>query len=125
VSGFEFTNRDESVAAEYKKVVRLSDSVTGKETNHYAGYFMAGIYDMSEESLASNPNRVKILYRIVPYNASNQELTFAYDKNAAEGAVVFDETTQEFIFLMPTTVSVVLTSHDGSTVKADIKITLV
>ena len=33
VSGFEFTNRDESVDAKYKLVVRLSDG-SGKETNH-------------------------------------------------------------------------------------------
>ena len=125
ISGFEFTNRDESVDAKYKKVVQLSDATTGKPTNHYAGYFMPGTYDDSPESMASNPNRVKIAYSIVPYNASNQDLTFAYDKNAAEGLVYFDTETNEFVFLVPTTVSIILTTHDGSTVRADIKISLV
>ena len=124
ISGFEFTNRDESVDAKYKKVVRLSDA-SGKETDHYAGYFMPGTYDMSEQSLASNPNRVKVLYNIVPYNASNKELTFAYDASAVEGSVYFDETTKEFVFLKPKTVSVILTSQDGSTIRAEIGISLV
>ena len=124
VSGFEFTNRDESVDAKYKTVVRLSDA-TGKQTDHYAGYFITGTYDMSEESLASNPNRVKILYTIVPYNASNKDLTFAYDTSAVEGSVYFDEETNEFVFLKPKTVSVILTSKDGSTVRAEIGISLV
>ena len=123
VSGFEFTNRDESVDAKYKLVVRLSDG-SGKETDHYAGYFMPGTYDMSPESLESNPNRVKLLYTIVPYNASNKELTFAYDKNAVEGSVYFDEETYEFVFLKPKTISIIITSHDGSTVRADIGISL-
>ena len=124
ISGFEFTNRDESVDAKYKKVVRLNDSA-GKQTDHYAGYFIPGDYDTSPESLASNPNRVKILYTIVPYNASNQDLAFAYDTNAVEGAVYFDEETNEFVFLKPKTLNVILTSHDGSTVRAEIGISLV
>ena len=124
VSGFEFTNRDDSVDAKYKKVVRLSDAA-GKQTDHYAGYFIPGTYDMSEESLASNPNRVKILYTVVPYNASNKEMTFEYDKNAVEGSVYFDENTNEFVFLKAKTVSIIITSHDGSNVKADIGISLV
>lgn len=124
VSGFEFTNRDESVDAKYKKVVRLSDA-SGKQTDHYAGYFITGTYDMTEESLASNPNRVKIIYNIVPYNASNKDLTFAYDTSAVEGSVYFDEETNEFVFLKPKTVSVILTSKDGSTVRAEIGISLV
>ena len=124
VSGFEFTNRDDSVEAKYKMVVRLSDAA-GKETNHYAGYFIPGTYDMSEESLAANPNRVKISYNIVPYNATNKELSFAYDKTAVEGTVYFDETTYEFVFLKPKTLSIIITSQDGSTVRADIGISLV
>ena len=124
VSGFEFTNRDDSVEAKYKMGVRLSDAA-GNETNHYAGYFIPGTYDMSEESLASNPNRVKITYNIVPYNATNKELSFAYDKKAVEGTVYFDENTYEFVFLKPKTVSIIITSQDGSTVRADIGISLV
>ena len=124
VSGFEFTNRDESVDAKYKMVVRLNDA-GGQQTNHYAGYFIPGTYDMTEESLASNPNRVKILYTIVPYNASNQKLAFAYDKNAVEGIVYFDEETYEFVFLEAKTVSIIITSQDGSTVRADVGISLI
>ena len=124
ISGFEFPNRDESVDAKYKKVIRLKDP-SGKETNHYAGYFMPGTYDMTEESLASNPNRVKILYNLVPYNASNRSLTFAYDTNSVAGAVYFDEETYEFVFLQDRTISVIISSHDGSLVRAEIGISLV
>ena len=124
VSGFEFTNRDENVDSKYKMIVRLSDAA-GKETNHYAGYFMPGTYDMSPESLASNPNRVKISYNIVPYNATNQNLKFAYDTTAVAGAVYFDEETYEFVFLKAKTISIIITSQDGSTVRADIGISLV
>lgn len=123
VSGFEFTNRDETVDSQYKVIKHLKDK-NGNYTKYYGGYFMPGDYDMSEESLASNPNRVKISYKIVPYNASNQDLDFAYDKNAVEGVVYFDEETNEFVFLRPTTVSITLMSRDGSTIKAEIGISL-
>ncbi len=124
VLGFEFTNRDGIEDAKYQKVVHLKDS-SGEETNAFGGYFYAGTYDETPESLASNPNRIKILYKIVPYNASNQELTFAYDTTAASGAIYFDSETNEFVFLKPRTINVILTTHDGSTIKAEVSISLV
>jgi hypothetical protein len=36
----------------------------------------------------------------------------------------FDEETNEFVFLRPTTVSITLMSRDGSTIKAEIGISL-
>ena len=124
IFGFEFTNRDGIEDPKYKKVVQLSGP-SGKLEDHYAGYFYPGTYDTTPENLANNPNRVKILYKIVPYNATNQNLSFEYDTTSAEGAVYFDDQTNEFIFLKPRTVYVVLTTHDGSTIKVEVGITLV
>ena len=124
ISGFSFTKRDDITDGKYQKIVQLTDS-SGKKENHYAGYFIPGDYDLSEESLKNNPNRIKIDYKINPYNASDQTISFAYDKDASAGSVYFDETTNEFIFLKPKTIYVILTARDGSTVKAEIGISLV
>lgn len=124
VSGFEFTNRDGIDNPLYKTVIHLQDT-KGNYMDKYAGYFYPGTYDSTPESLASNPNRVKISYKIIPYNASNQELSFAYDTASLDGVVYFDEETKEFIFLKPRTVNVILSTLDGSTIKFEVGITLV
>ena len=79
VNGFSFTNRDNIADPKYQKIVQLTDS-TGKKENHYAAYFIPGEYDFTEDNLKCNPNRIKIDYKIVPYNASNQTISFVYDK---------------------------------------------
>ena len=107
----------------YQVVKKLKDT-SGKEDIHYGGYFYPGTYDTSEESLASNPNRIKVEYRVEPYNASHPEVTFEYDKTSLEGVIYLDPETNEIIFLKPRTVTFVLTSHDGSTVRKEIMITL-
>ncbi len=124
INGFEFTNRDGLDDPNYKIVNKLKNS-TGKEGLYYAGYFVPGTYDKTPESLATNPNRVKIMYHIVPYNASFTDLTFAYDRTANENTVFYDEETQEFVFLKPRTVTVTLTTNDGSMVRKTVSISLV
>lgn len=124
VSGFTFTSRDDITDENLKRIVQLTDS-TGKKTNHYAAYFIPGEYDLSKESLKNNPNRIKIDYKINPYNASNPTISFVYDKDASGGSIYFDEETNEFVFLKPKTVYVILTARDGSTVKTEIGISLI
>lgn len=124
VSGFEFTNRDDIQDAKYHKVIQLKDT-SGKLQDQYAGYFVPGEYDKTPDNLKNNPNRVKILYKIVPYNASNQQITFDYDTTTLDEIIYFDEETYEFVFLKPRSISVVLTSRDGSVVRTQIGISLV
>lgn len=123
VYGFEFTNRAHIEDGNYKLVKKLRDTA-GSNTIHYAGYFYPGTYDQSEESLASNPNRIKVVYEVKPYNASHPEISFEYDKEANAGVIYFDEETQEIVFLKARTVTFVLTSHDGSTIRKEIMLTL-
>ncbi len=125
VNGFEFTNRGGITDPQLLKVTKMKDS-TGKNKDeiHYGGYFIAGTYDKSEESLAENPNRIKLLYVIRPYNATHTEVTFDYDTVANEGVIYVDEKTQEIVFLKARTVTFILNTHDGSMVRKEIKISL-
>ncbi len=123
VDGFTYVNRDSIEDSRYQVVKKLKDT-SGKEDIHYGGYFYPGTYDTSEESLKTNPNRIKVEYRVEPYNASHPEVTFEYDKASLEGVIYLDPETNEIVFLKPRTVTFVLTSHDGSTIRKEIMITL-
>lgn len=124
VRGFEFTNRQSVADPRYHVVNPITDS-SGKTEIHYGGYFMTGIYDKSPESLAENPNRIKVLYDVRPYNATHQEVSFDYDVVSNDSIIYFDEETQEIVFLKPRTVTFIINTHDGSMVRKEIKITLV
>ena len=63
-----------------------------------------GEYTTSEESLASNPNRVKIEYVLAPDNADKSYLQYVLDN---ENVVLLKE-TDEVIFLKPVKLDVVL-----------------
>ena len=123
VDGFTYMNRD-SIAEQRYHLVRKLENVSGKDDIHYGGYFYPGTYDLSEESLATNPNRIKVDYRIEPYNATHPEITFEYDKASLEGVIYVDPESSEIVFLKPRTVTFILTSHDGSTIRKKIMITL-
>ena len=123
INGFEFTNRNAIEDSKYHKVIRLKKN-GGGDAPSYAGYFINGDYDMTPESLASNPNRVKISYDIRPYNATYTDIIFAYDKTANENFVYFDEETKEFVFLIPRTVDVTLMTNDGSMIRKAVSISL-
>lgn len=66
--------------------------------------FIPGEYTTSEESLASNPNRVKIEYILAPENADKSYLQYVLDNNNA----VLSKETDEVIFLKPVKVKVTL-----------------
>ncbi len=124
IHGFEFVNRKNVTDSKYLLVKKLTDT-SGKDEIHYAAYFIPGTYDKTPESLASNPNRIKVLYLIRPYNATNTEVGFIYDQVSNENILYFDSETQEIVFLSPRTVSFVITSNDGSMIRKAFKITFV
>ena len=123
--GFEFTNRGDDVEDKYKQVKKLKNS--SGDGNDYYGYFIYGAekYDKSPESLSANPNRVKVLYNVRPYNATHKKLTYSFDNNAYENIVYFDEETEEFVFLQAWTIDVTLSSNDGSMIRKTLSISLV
>lgn len=123
INGFEFTNRDDIADTKYKTVKKLINQ-SDEKSLCFGGYFVEGTYDKTPENLVANPNRVKISYDIRPYNASYKDITYAYDKTANENVVWFDEETEEFVFLKPRTITVTLTTNDGSLVRKTVSISL-
>ena len=77
-------------------------------------------YTTDPESLANNPNRVRINYELLPEGVSNPEVVFEYeDKNY----VFFDGETDTFVFLRKhRSIIVTIKAPDGSNVATEIKI---
>ena len=85
--------------------------------------FIKGDYTTDPASIASNPNRVRINYEVLPHTADGSKVTFAYDKEGLEGIVHFDEETQTFVFLKRLKrIEVTIKATDGSNVQTTIKI---
>lgn len=79
-------------------------------------------YTTDPESLASNPNRVRINYELLPEGVSNPEVVFEYDEFLT-GRVFFDEETDTFVFLQRLRrITIIIQAADGSNVKTEIKI---
>lgn len=80
-------------------------------------------YTTDPESLASNPNRVRINYEIFPEEVSNSEIIFEYEDGSSADYVFFDEETDTFVFLKKyKMVSIIIKATDGSNVKTEIRI---
>ena len=80
-------------------------------------------YTMDPESLANNPNVVRLNYEVFPHLADDAQVTFEYDKEGLENIVYFDEATQTFVFLKRLKrIEVTIKATDGSNVKTTIKI---
>lgn len=80
-------------------------------------------YTTDPESLASNPNRVRINYEIFPEEVSNSEIIFEYEDESSADYVFFDEETDTFVFLKKyKMVSIIIKATDGSNVKTEIRI---
>ena len=80
-------------------------------------------YTMDPESLANNPNVVRLNYEVLPHLADDAQVTFEYDKEGLENIVYFDEATQTFVFLKRLKrIEVTIKATDGSNVKTTIKI---
>ena len=79
-------------------------------------------YTTDPESLANNPNKVRINYELFPEGVSDPKVVFLYDETIAN-YVYFDEETETFVFLQRRKMlTVTIKSADGSNVKIDIKI---
>ena len=80
-------------------------------------------YTTDPESLASNPNRVRINYEVLPAEASGSVTVFDYDEETVKDFVVFEEETGTFVFLERLKmVSITIKAIDGSNVHIQIKI---
>lgn len=88
--------------------------------------FIPGTYTADPSSIASNPNRIRINYEVIPHTADGSKVTFVCrDTFDQDGnlLVQFDEATQTFVFLEPfVMIEATLKSADGSNVKTTIKI---
>lgn len=98
VKGFEFVNRGEETEYKYRRCFPLQNDDSSNIVSFW-GYYIDGNYDLTEESLATNPNRIKILYEVIPYNATLKELSYYFIASDYEGAIYFDEKTKEIVFL--------------------------
>ena len=86
----------------------------------YRFAFIDGKYTKDPESLASNPNVVRIDYEVLPHTADGSQVKYVFEEKAY---VHFDEATQTFVFLRNNrSLTVTIESTDGSNVKTTIVI---
>ena len=72
-------------------------------------------YTTDPESLANNPNRVRIDYEILPHTASNPKVLFDCENEYLLDQVFFDEETNTFVFLKRRKIiQVTIKATDGS-----------
>lgn len=110
VHSLTLTNRTEEQS---KKVTLLKNENASKSEFSYAFEYIMGEYDATEDSIASNPNRIKVNYEVKPYNAANKSARFVFEEN---DYVVFLEDTSEFVFLDLLGIVVTLRASDASQV---------
>ena len=85
--------------------------------------FIPGEYTMDPESLATNPNRIRLNYKVLPPTADGSQITFEYDEEGWAGIAYFDEARQEIVFLKKLKrITITLKSTDGSNVSTTIRI---
>lgn len=114
VHSLTLTNRTE----EQNKEVKTMQNDNPDIDLSYAFKYIKGDYTTDEESIASNPNRVKVNYEVKPYNAANKEVRFVYENNN----VVFLEETSELVFLKKSGVTITLRASDASQVSLVLQI---
>lgn len=80
-------------------------------------------YSTEDESIVSNPNAVQLNYEVLPHLADETGVKFEYDRDAAEGFVVFHELSGTFVFLQPNrALTVTIKAIDGSNHSTEIVI---
>ena len=83
--------------------------------------FIAGKYTKDPESLANNPNAVRIDYEVLPHLADESQVTFVFEE---KNYVHFDEATKTFVFLRNNrSITVKIVATDGPNVSKTIVIT--
>jgi hypothetical protein len=114
VHSLTLTNRTEEQNQEVKAMQNDNPDIDLS----YAFKYIKGEYTADEESLASNPNRVKVNYEVKPYNAANKEVRFVYENTN----VVFLEETCEFVFLKKSGATITMRASDASQVSVVLQI---
>lgn len=96
------------------------DKINDDGIPEYRFDFIDGKYTNDPESLASNPNAVRIDYEVLPHTADGSKVDFIFEEKPY---VHFDEETKTFVFLRNNrSLTVTLVSTDGSNVKTTIVI---
>ena len=97
-----------------------------KPINEFYFTFIEGNYTSDPASLASNPNRVRLNYEVLPHLAENTKVTFVFDEQYDKNGnllVQFDKETETFVFLQSyVLVEVTIKSTDGSNIKTTVKL---
>ena len=95
-----------------KTVEERTNSSTGEKW--YWFYFEPsadeGGYTKDADSLANNPNRVKLVYLLTPDDASKDNLKYTFNNDN----VVFVPETEEIVFLKTLTVDVTIAESKGN-----------
>ena len=89
--------------------------------------FIPGTYTSDPANMASNPNRVRLEYVVLPHTADAGLKVNFVCKDVVDGdgnlLIDFDEETQTFLFLQSfEMIEVTLKSTDGSNIKTSIRI---
>ncbi len=108
VEGVEITGVTHSGS---QTVHELTNSNTGDKW--YWFYFTEsadGGYTKDADSLANNPNRVKIVYLLTPEDAMTDTLSYTFDNDN----VVFIPETEEIVFLKAVKVNVMIKESKGN-----------
>lgn len=80
-------------------------------------------YSTEDESIVENPNAVQLNYEVLPHLANETGVKFEYDRESAEGFVVFHELSGTFVFLQPNRMlTVTIKAIDGSNYSTEIVI---
>ena len=96
------------------------DKISDEGFPEYRFDFVKGDYTKDPESLASNPNVVRIDYEVLPHTADGSKVTFEFEE---KNYVHFDEATRTFVFLRNNrSLTVTLVATDGSNVRTTIVI---
>ena len=116
VQSLQLTNR----TAEQNQEVKLLQEDDPSIDFCYAFKFIRGDepYTADAESIAQNPNRIKINYEVKPYNAADKTVRFVYENSN----VIFLEETNEFVFLKKSGVTMNMRANDASQVSLTLQI---
>ncbi len=96
------------------------DKINEEGLPEYRFEFINGKYTKDPESLASNPNVVRIDYEVLPHTADSSQVKFVFEE---KNYVHFDEATQTFVFLRNNrSLTVTIESTDGYNIKTTIVI---
>ena len=96
------------------------DKINDDGIPEYRFEFIDGTYTNDPESIANNPNAVRIDYEVLPHTADGSKIDFIFEE---KNYVYFDESSRTFVFLRKNrSLTVTLVSTDGSNVKTTIVI---